>query len=801
MQSLDKRKRAVEDVQIVIHGMRVENAENSASFGEDGVVELLAHSMCNVRLFGQGLTESLHLAFTTTETDDGFCEFPSSEIFRVVEGSVTNHSAVVEIRVPSRPANNAPYFLCIKRGPATNSTGSQKKLWHHQGSDKWLQFRVYERLLPVWMTIVIIISLLFFSALFSGLTLGLMSMDKTDLKILCTTGTELERQYASAIMPVRSHGSLLLCSLLLGNVLVNSVLTILMDDLTSGLIAVVFSTLAIVIFGEIMPQAICSRHGLAIGAKTIYITKFVILLTCVVAFPISKILDYMLGEEIGNVYNRERLKELVKTGTDIEKDEVNIISGALELRKKTVAEVMTKLEDVYMLDYHAILDFETVSEIMKSGFSRIPVYEGQRTNIVAMLFIKDLAFIDPDDNTPLKQLCDFYQNQCYFVFEDLTLDVLFKHFKDGNKGHMAFVTRVNAEGEGDPFYEAIGLVTLEDVIEELIQAEIIDETDVFTDNKSKRKRERKHMKQDFTTFCERRENQRIHISPQLTLATFQYLSTMDAFKPDIISERILRRLIKQDVIYQIKVKNREKGKTDPSTIIYQQGKPVNYFVLVLEGRVEVTVGREEMRFESGPFTYFGTQALTHCFGIGGDSPTATLPTSNTGSLQSVNLDNASRQTFVPDYTVRAITEVFYIKIKRSLYLAAKRATLMENSQKTDDHFDDEVDKLLHSLDEDDKSQESPTLTRNHGLSDRESLQKNSSPTESPRSRHVSVTNPGSPQEANGSVRTTLSPAKNRAEENALLKMFSDKLDGTEKMPENSSHEERTNLLRQSDEIS
>lgn len=59
------------------------------------------------------------------------------------------------------------------------------------------------------------------------------------------------------------------------------------------------------------------------------------------------------------------------------------------------------------------------------------MYEGERTNIISVLFIKDLAFIDPDDNTPLKTLIQFYQNPCNFVFVDTTLDVMFKEFKEG----------------------------------------------------------------------------------------------------------------------------------------------------------------------------------------------------------------------------------------------------------------------------------------------------------------------------------------------------------------------------------
>lgn len=61
------------------------------------------------------------------------------------------------------------------------------------------------------------------------------------------------------------------------------------------------------------------------------------------------------------------LQQVTTGENDLDKDEVNIISGALELRRKTVADVMTRIEDVFMLDYEAVLDFETVSEIMKSG--------------------------------------------------------------------------------------------------------------------------------------------------------------------------------------------------------------------------------------------------------------------------------------------------------------------------------------------------------------------------------------------------------------------------------------------------
>lgn len=134
-------------------------------------------------------------------------------------------------------------------------------------------------------------------------------------------------------------------------------------------------------------------------------------------------------------------------------------------------------------------------------------------------------------------------------------------------------------------------------------------------------------------------------------------------------------------------------------MIFQQGKPVDFFVLILEGRVEVTVGKENLVFDGGPFTHFGLQALAP--NVGFDSPQQQVAANQVlGSLQSLNMDALLRHTFIPDYSVKAMSDVVYLVIKRSLYLAAKRATLMEQSKRMGEHnehsnepFDDEVEKV------------------------------------------------------------------------------------------------------------
>ena len=103
----------------------------------------------------------------------------------------------------------------------------------------------------VWLSYILMAVLILLSGLFSGLTLGLLSLDMNGLEIVINGDDSDAAEAAQSILPIRSKGNQLLCSLLLGNVAVNAFLSILMADLFGGLVSFVVSTIVIVIFGEI----------------------------------------------------------------------------------------------------------------------------------------------------------------------------------------------------------------------------------------------------------------------------------------------------------------------------------------------------------------------------------------------------------------------------------------------------------------------------------------------------------------------------------------------------------------------
>ncbi|XP_020942931.1 metal transporter CNNM4 isoform X2 [Sus scrofa] len=682
-----------------ILGMRLASCNKSCGTNEDGTIYVSEGSTVNLRLYGQrlGSISSNLISFTEVDNADTIrnstnCpeltkDLVVQRLVNVSRGD-TSGMLVVLTKFLRRSENMKLYALCTRA-----SVDGPWQRWTDKDSLLFLKEET-GRFLPFWLHILLIMVLLVLSGIFSGLNLGLMALDPMELRIVQNCGTQKERRYARKIEPIRRKGNYLLCSLLLGNVLVNTSLTILLDNLIgSGLMAVASSTIGIVIFGEIVPQALCSRHGLAVGANTIILTKFFMLLTFPLSFPISKLLDFFLGQEIGTVYNREKLMEMLKVTepyNDLVKEELNMIQGALELRTKTVEDIMTQLQDCFMIRSDAILDFNTMSEIMESGYTRIPVFEDEQSNIVDILYVKDLAFVDPDDCTPLKTITRFYNHPVHFVFHDTKLDAMLEEFKKG-KSHLAIVQKVNNEGEGDPFYEVLGLVTLEDVIEEIIKSEILDESDMYTDNRS-RKRVSEKNKRDFSAFKDADNELKVKISPQLLLAAHRFLATeVPQFSPSLISEKILLRLLKYPEVIQ-ELKFDEHNKSSVRHYLYTRNKPADYFILILQGKVEVEAGKENMKFETGAFSYYGTMALSSS--PSDRSPSHPTPLSRSASLSypdrsdslsTAALAGSSNQfgssilgQYISDFSVRALMDLQYIKITRQQYQNGLLASRMEN---------------------------------------------------------------------------------------------------------------------------
>lgn len=363
--------------------------------------------------------------------------------------------------------------------------------------------------------------------LFAGLTLGLLSLDLVNLEVLQSAGEPRTQRHAAKVHKLLHRGRhWVLVTLLLANVVVNESLPIFLDSIAGGgVAAVVLSTAAIVVFGEVIPQSLCARWGLAIGARCSWFVFALMIVLSPIAWPIAKLLDYLLGEEHGTMYRRGELKTFVGLhkknminhgegleDTALNDDEVTIISSVLELSDKPISDLMTPVEKLYSLSADTILDKAKVDEILMRGHSRVPIYNpANSSDFVGMLIVKKLISYDPHeclriDSFPLSILPE--------TSPDVDCFQVLNYFQKG-RSHMLLVSQTPGQCGG-----VVGVVTLEDVIEEIIAEEILDETDVFVSNQSNVRvvREtRKKIRASIAGIVERRKTRYLdHPSPPLS---------------------------------------------------------------------------------------------------------------------------------------------------------------------------------------------------------------------------------------------------------------------------------------------
>ncbi|KAI0253175.1 hypothetical protein BJV78DRAFT_1197272 [Lactifluus subvellereus] len=242
--------------------------------------------------------------------------------------------------------------------------------------------------------------------------------------------------------------------------IVNESLPVISDPILGGGVqSVIVSTVLIVIFAEIIPQSVCTRHGLYIGAKMVPVVRVLLWTLGIIAWPIAKVLELTLGPHHGIIYRRAELKELIalhslvgEYGGDLRSDTVTIIGATLDLQEKTAVHAMTKIESVFMLSIDARLDYETLQKVCVTGHSRVPVYEeielpapdGQSIKlkkIVGVLLVKQCVLLDPGDAVPVRSLP---LHRVPSVAQNEPLLGILDKFQEG-RSHMAIVTRTSVE--------------------------------------------------------------------------------------------------------------------------------------------------------------------------------------------------------------------------------------------------------------------------------------------------------------------------------------------------------------------
>ena len=337
------------------------------------------------------------------------------------------------------------------------------------------------------MSLIAIISfivLLLCSALISGTEVAFFSLSKTDIIKISD-----ETKGQNPVVHLLQNPSKLLATILITNNFINILivlifaslgevflkeqnlsLTILGFIVPSSIvkfsIEVLLVTFFILLFGEVLPKVYASRRALKFCNLMCRPLQFLTFFLTPLSFPLinlTNVIEKKLGSKNSNfsVEILSKALELTSEGSTT-KEEKKILEGIVSFGNTETVQIMKPRIDIFALSHDETYD-EVLTKILKHGYSRNPVYKNSIDNIVGVLYAKDLlGFLDNQDFNWQELL-----REPFFVPENKKLDDLLVEFRE-RKNHLAIVV--------DEYGGTSGIVTLEDVIEEIV-GEINDEFD------------------------------------------------------------------------------------------------------------------------------------------------------------------------------------------------------------------------------------------------------------------------------------------------------------------------------------
>ena len=321
---------------------------------------------------------------------------------------------------------------------------------------------------------ILALILLIFSGFASGSEIAFFSLSPNDINELEESNSDNDRR----ILALRADSERTLATILITNNLVNVTIIMLcnyfFDHVVNFgnavwlqfLVITVLLTFMLLLFGEIMPKVYCAQHALAVCRSLAGAVEFMRKLF----YPLASILirSGVLAEKVvqkeNHVLSVDDLEQALEL-TDEEglKDEKNMLEGIVRFGDETAREVMTSRQDIVDLDFRSRFP-DVIQCIVENNYSRIPVYQDSIDNVRGILYIKDLL---PHLSKPASFRWQSLIRPPYFVPETKKIDDLLREFQE-NKVHIAIVV--------DEFGGTSGLITLEDILEEIV-GEINDEYD------------------------------------------------------------------------------------------------------------------------------------------------------------------------------------------------------------------------------------------------------------------------------------------------------------------------------------